>query len=276
MRAPRAFAASTARETGASLTNCGRAPTTCIRRTAAVAAASELGDIAALAPVAPAAGRACGFPSRVVVASELEADAAPADPAPDARRVAVDDRVVGHVARDDAARADDAEASERHAADDRRVGADGSAAPHERAAVLVLALDVASRVDHVREYHRGPAEHVVLEDDARVDRDVVLDLDVVADDASRRDHDVLADVAARADSRVAHHVAEVPDLRAVADLGRRVDDRRLVGKVALRLLRFRHAALPNSGPNCSRKAFTLRMTSLLFRVLLANWAVLTT
>src|SRR6185503_9614610 len=275
MRAPPAFAASIARDTGASFTNCGRAPTTCIRRTDG-RAASELRDMASFASVAATAGFAGGLAASAVVAADLEADAAITHPALHARRVAVDDRVVRDVARDDAAGSDHAVAPERHTADDRGVRADRRTAFHQRPAVLVLALDEAAWVDHVREHHRGPAEHVVFEDDAGVVRDVVLDLDVVADHALRRDHDILADVAARADLRVAHDVAEVPDLRACADLGRRVDDCRLVREIAFRVLCSGHSALRNSGSNRSRKAFTLRMTSLLLRVLLANCAVLTT
>ena len=52
----------------------------------------------------------------------------------------------------------------------------------------------------VGEHHRRPAEHVVFERDAGVDRHVVLDLDVVADHDARRHDDVLADVAATADA----------------------------------------------------------------------------
>src|SRR5262249_27434231 len=93
---------------------------------------------------------------------------------------------------------------------------------HQRSLVFVLARDVAARVHHVGEHHRRPAEHVVFEDAARVDRDVVLDLDVVADGHVGRDHHVLPDIAARADARVLHHVREVPDFAARADLARRV------------------------------------------------------
>ena len=78
----------------------------------------------------------------------------------------------------------------------------------------------------------------------------------------------------------------------VADGHTVVDHGRLVREVAVCILGLRHAtfrARPagpprscaccapwNSVPNWLRKAFTLRMTSLLLRVLLANWAVLTT
>src|SRR5687767_6282765 len=113
MFAPPALAVTMARQTGASFTNCGRAPTTCIRRTGARAPASEFGDMPSLATVPASAGLAAGLASRAVVAAEVEADAAPAHPAPHARRVAVDDRVVGNVPRDHAAGADHAIAAER-------------------------------------------------------------------------------------------------------------------------------------------------------------------
>ena len=116
------------------------------------------------------------------------------------------------------------------AADDRRVRADRRAAPHERPPVLVLARDVAARIDDVREHHRRPAEHVVLELDALVDRDVVLDLHVVADPRAVHHDDVLAERAALADDRAAEHVAEMPDLRAGADRRAVVDVRGLVNE----------------------------------------------
>ena len=89
---------------------------------------------------------------------------------------------------------------------------DGAAA-HEGSLVLVLPRHVASGVDDVREHHGRSAEHVVLELDAFVDRDVVLYFHVVAQSRAAHDDDVLAEVAAFTDHRARHHVAEMPDLR---------------------------------------------------------------
>src|SRR5688572_17397478 len=141
MRAPPEFAAAMARQTGASFTNCGRAPTTCIRRTGR-RAMSEFRDMAPLAPVPATAGLAAGLARGAVVAAEVEPDAAPAHPAANAGGVAVDHRVVRDVACDHTAGTDHAVSAERDAADDRRIGADGGALLHECLPVFFLALDV--------------------------------------------------------------------------------------------------------------------------------------
>src|SRR4029079_18674313 len=71
----------------------------------------------------------------------------------------------------------------------------------------------------------------ILDDHAGVHGDVVLDLDVVADDGAAIDVDVLTDDASLADACVLHDVREVPDLRARADGGPVVDEGRLVHDV---------------------------------------------
>src|SRR5213076_1498368 len=119
-----------------------------------------------------------------------------------------------------------------HAADDRGVRTDRAAALHERAPVLVPARHVAPRIHHVGKHAGGPAEHVVFQLDALVDRDVVLDLDVVADFRAGHHDDVLAEVAALADDGAGHHVRKVPDLGAVADHRSVIDITGLMCEVA--------------------------------------------
>ena len=113
----------------------------------------------------------------------------------------------------------------RMAADDGGVGADGGAALDEGRAELVLALDLGTRVVHVGEHAGRPAEHALLERDALVEADVVLDLAGVADGDVGADHDVLPDGHVPPDLDAAEDVAEVPDRRAFADLDR-LDRRR--------------------------------------------------
>src|SRR2546429_358821 len=77
----------------------------------------------------------------------------------------------------------------------------------------------------------GRLDTVVLEGHAFVHRHVVLDLDVVADDAARRHEHVLTEAAALADDDTRHDVAEMPDLRALPDRAGLVDERRVVGEI---------------------------------------------
>src|SRR5712664_2668701 len=149
-----------------------------------------------------------------------------------ARRHADHQAVGGHVGRDHGARADERVLAECDAANDGRVGPDGAAALHERAPVFVLARDVAARVHHVGEHAGGPAEDVVFQLDALVNRDVVLDLDVVADFRPGHHDDVLAEVAALAVHGAGHDVRKVPDLGAAADYRSVVDIAGLVCEIA--------------------------------------------
>src|SRR4051812_10987348 len=162
---------------------------------------------------------------RILVGQTLSALAHPAD---SARRNADHQRVRGYVFRNDASRAHERILVESDAADDRRVGADRRSFAHERPLVFVLARDVAPRIHHVGEDHGRPAEHIVLQHHALVHRDVVLDLDVVADRHAVHHHHVLAKRAPLADDRAAEHVTEVPHLRVCSDLCSIVDVRRLV------------------------------------------------
>src|SRR6476620_11151375 len=114
-------------------------------------------DTVAVTNVFSAAG---GTPSDPRIREAFPALAHPPDPAGgDAGHQGVRQDVLGH----HGSGADEGVFAERDSADDRRVGADRRPAPDQRAAILVFARNVASRVHHVGEHHRRPAEDVVLE-----------------------------------------------------------------------------------------------------------------
>ena len=149
---------------------------------------------------------------------QVEPLAVPAHPADLPRRHADHQREVRHVACHHRAGADEGMTPDRRAAHDGAVGAKRRAAAHERRLVLVLARDRGARIEDVGEHHAWAAEHVVLERDRVVDTDVVLDAHVVADDGVAADVDVLAERAVAADPRARADVDQVPDARAFADL----------------------------------------------------------
>src|SRR5438270_8545581 len=157
-----------------------------------------------------------------------EALAALAHPAHATGRHAHHERVRRDVGRHDGTGADERVLAECDAAHDGGVRADRRPPLHEGGAILVLARHVAAGVHHVGENARRPAEHIVLEGDALVDRHVVLDLHVVADARAGHDHDVLAEAAALADDGAGHDVAKMPDLGILADAGAGVDVARFV------------------------------------------------
>ena len=89
--------------------------------------------------------------------------------------------------------------------------------PYPGASVISTSYHGTSRVDHVGEYTAGPEEYVVFAGHTFVDRDVVLHLDILAQNhAGRYDH-VLANVAVFAQNSARHDVAEVPNLGTFSD-----------------------------------------------------------
>jgi hypothetical protein len=71
---------------------------------------------------------------------------------------------------------------------------------------------MAAGVYYVGKHRRGSAKDIVLENDSRVDRDIILNLDIIADDTTGRNDYILAQIAVLADLAVLHDVTEVPNL----------------------------------------------------------------
>src|SRR5205085_9788464 len=91
------------------------------------------------------------------------------------------------------------------------------AAAQDGPLVEAMAIDLRTRVRHVREDTRRTEEDVVLDHRSCVDRDVVLDLDVRAYDDVIPDEDVLAKVALLPETGATRYMAEVPNSRSGAD-----------------------------------------------------------
>src|SRR5206468_2653311 len=119
--------------------------------------------------VAGAAGGAGG--AAICEGQPLPALAHPADAA---RGHTHHEAVGGHVCCDHRAGPDEGVLAQRHAAHDRGVGTNRAAPLHQGATVLMLARDMAARVQYVGEHAGRAAEDVVFELDALVDRHVVL------------------------------------------------------------------------------------------------------
>ena len=115
--------------------------------------------------------------------------------------------------------------------DDGGIGSNTGAAPNVSAGELAAAVDSAAWIGYVGEYAAGTEEDVVVAGDASIDANVVLNLDVCAQDYAGGDHDVLSNIAALADHSARHDVAEMPNLGARSDAGSLVDDCGFVGLV---------------------------------------------
>lgn len=160
----------------------------------------------------------------VLATFEIQTDAAGTNPAPNTRGVAINQSIVGYVARHNRAGSHKRVPPYCGATDYGTVRPKGSAPLYQRPPVLIPAHHVAAWIHDVGEYHGRPAEYIVLQDAASINRDIILDLDVVADGYVRRNYHVLTNIAAVADPAILHDVREMPDLSS------RAYDRRLVNK----------------------------------------------
>src|SRR5215218_4715409 len=134
-----------------------------------------------------------------------------------------------HVTSDNCSRADKAVFPQSNPTENGRVGPNRGTAAHERLLILRLSRHMAPGIYYVREHAARPTEDVVLQHNTFVDRNVVLNLHIIAQPRPRHYHHVLPQVAALTDYRARHDMAEVPYLGtqaydgAVVDIGGFVD-----------------------------------------------------
>ena len=143
--------------------------------------------------------------------------AAFADPADPAGGDACHQGIIGNVVRDDGPGGYQCAAADGVAADDRAVRAQARALAYARTRKDAMRRKVRTGRIHVGKDAGRPAEDVVFQVHAFVDRDVVLDTDAVADRYPRTDVDVLSEGAVAADDGAGLDMAEVPYLRPGSD-----------------------------------------------------------
>ena len=90
--------------------------------------------------------------------------------------------IVGDIPAYHSAGTDEGVATDRPTADDCGIGTDGGTAPDERALVQRMAVDLGAGVDDIGEDTGRTQEDIILDDDTGVDGNVVLYLDVAAND----------------------------------------------------------------------------------------------
>ena len=112
---------------------------------------------------------------------ECQSDTASAHPASLAGRVSVNQRIIGNVPGHNGTGAHKSILADGGAANHGAVGAQRRTFANQRGLVLVFPDNMAPRVRHIGEDHRGSAEDVILKDTTGVDGNIVLDFNVVAD-----------------------------------------------------------------------------------------------
>jgi hypothetical protein len=131
--------------------------------------------------------------------------------------------IIGHVFRHHGPRSHEAISPEGDAADNRGIGSDGCPATQEGLLIEIVPDNLGAGVRYIRENATGSEENVVLDDGPRVDGDIVLNLDVVANHNAARDTDVLAQDTSLADLGSLHDVAKMPYLGTRPDFAGLVD-----------------------------------------------------
>lgn len=146
------------------------------------------------------------------------------DPAGAASGIAEDQSVIRDITDNHRSRSDKTIPAQRYAADDSGIGADSGSPPYERSLVEGVTLDLGTRIGDVREDAGGAKKDIVFNYGSAIDRNVILHLDVAADDNALRHVTILAETASGADASVLHNVTEMPDRGAGADAGRFMHD----------------------------------------------------
>jgi hypothetical protein len=119
----------------------------------------------------------------------------PGDPA----GISHHERKIRDILRHNRAGPDEGILSDGNTAQDRAVRTESRAFAHQRAAEFAHSLDFASRIEHIGENHGGAAKYVVFQGDPFINRDVILNLNAIANSDIRSDDNILADTAMLAD-----------------------------------------------------------------------------
>ena len=83
---------------------------------------------------------------------------------------------------------------------------------------------------HVGENHRGAQKDIILDRNARIDGNVILDFDAAANRDLGPDHDILSKNTGMSNLGVCENVAKMPNLAFIPDRNTLVDERRRMDK----------------------------------------------
>ena len=173
----------------------------------------------------------------VALKGQLKLFAVPAHPAYLARGHARNHRMVVHVPGNDGARTDERIATDRHTAHDRTIGAKCRSGSNTGLAVFGLPAHPRTGIKDVGEYRTRTTEDAVLQDDAVIERHIVLDLAVISNYRACSDKHILTKHYVPPNFGAGAHMDEMPDTGSVADPRVIINDRTVVPEEA------HHAAL---------------------------------
>ena len=97
--------------------------------------------------------------------------------------------------------------------------------------VFGFSADGRSGIDDIGKYHRRAQKNIIFTTYPCVDRDIVLDFDIVTEDHIGGNHHILTDVAILSYFAIGHDMAEMPDFGPLAYFTALIDIGRFVGKI---------------------------------------------
>lgn len=127
--------------------------------------------------------------------------------------------IIGNVLGDYTACGNETVSTKGYSADNGGVGTNGGSPPDKCLLVETVPVNLRSGIRDVGQNTGRAQENIIFNGRSRVDGDIVLHLDVIADDDTTVDINILAKNASLTNLRALHNVAEVPDLGSSADDG---------------------------------------------------------
>ncbi len=156
-----------------------------------------------------------------------------AHPTGGTRWIAHDQGIIRHVLGHHRAGGDKGVTANGHAAHDRGIGADGASAAEHGLLIQRMPVHLRAGIGDVGQHAGRPKKYIVLHHRAGINRNVVLNFDVVAHVHIVGDIDVLAQNALLAQPRPLEHMREMPDFCAGADVRALVHQRGFMDKIGL-------------------------------------------
>ena len=138
-------------------------------------------------------------------------------------RIAGDQGISGHIARDHGSSPDKGVLPDLDPTEDGGIGTDGSAFMDQGFLVLIFSINRAAGIDHIGKDHRRAEKDLVFTGHPGIDADIILNFDPVTQPHPGHDDHILPQGTILPDDASGHDMAEMPDAGAFADEGAGVD-----------------------------------------------------
>src|SRR6185437_4473471 len=136
-----------------------------------------------------------------------------------ARRRSNHESEIRNVLGNNCSRCHERVATDGYSGNNRRIGANCASPLQMGQFVEVMPAYLGARISYVRQYTGRAEKDIIINFHTGIDRNIVLDLDVIANHGATVDIDVLANNRMLPDTGPFHHVSKMPDFCSSSDLG---------------------------------------------------------